>query len=120
MYHDSNRIFQKLLYGHRHSQSHALTSNSIQSQPNGAKSGNKGTDNSETNAANETQRDKQIKYSKSKKIRDASKDTKLKLFLKRSSEIAFDGVPVNNQVSQFVCKFLSIFAFNLILIKTYI
>lgn len=64
--------------------------------------GNNGNNNKESINLNRTtshsgQREKQIKYSKSKKYRETVKENKLKSFLKRSSEPTINGIPQSNQ-----------------------
>ncbi|XP_074595418.1 speckle type BTB/POZ protein [Brevipalpus obovatus] len=112
-----SRTFHKMLYSHKKNYPSALSSitNGVQtngntqlnnpgSQPPQSKDsvpGDVGTRSSSEATSGRTpslsgQREKQIKYSKSKKFRETAKENRLKLFLKRSSEPSINGISPNN------------------------
>lgn len=125
--HTPRRVFHKLLYTQKKNpplQSHSLS-------PGGAGGGGSSTAGSSASSREASQEedrpsqtvtgtsssattsDKPVdlkesrKLSRSKKFKDASKDMKLKLFLKRGSEPILNGLPTNQQQVSNSCTVMS-------------
>ncbi|RWS31904.1 serine-enriched protein-like protein [Leptotrombidium deliense] len=100
-----SRIFHKLLYGRKQTQN-SITSTSSNAYQSGTSSTVEGGSSSASREVESSDvqssvvRDRPpLKHTKSKKLKDTSKDNKLKLFLKRSSEPVLNGLPFNQQPS---------------------